>query len=143
MSASKLRQIISLDMPSSSCASQAAQVEHKRESTDRPYAAAVKARDLGYPDEGIVVIDEDLGLPGSRSVARSGLARLTAEVALARGGLVLGLEVLRFGRNNAEGTAWLIWLDCRARAAPSCRYPRRRRSAGGLRTANRVLKLRR
>jgi hypothetical protein len=75
MSASKLRQIISLDMPSSSCVSQAAQVENNRESTDRPYAAAVKARDLGYPDEGIV--DEDLGLPGSRSVARSGLARLT------------------------------------------------------------------
>src|SRR5262249_47242170 len=33
---------------------------------------------------------------------RSGFARLTAEVALARVGLVLGLEVSRLARNNAD-----------------------------------------
>jgi DNA invertase Pin-like site-specific DNA recombinase len=43
-----------------------------------------------------------LGLSGSGSVARSGSARLTAEVALARVGLVLGLEVSRLARNNAD-----------------------------------------
>jgi DNA invertase Pin-like site-specific DNA recombinase len=62
--------------------SSAALVEHNRESTDRQYALASKARDLGWPDERIIVIDEDLGLSGSGSVARSGFARLTAEVAL-------------------------------------------------------------
>jgi uncharacterized membrane protein YccC len=51
--------------------SSAAQVEHNRESTDRQYALAAKARDLGWPDDRIVVIDEDLGLSGSGSVARS------------------------------------------------------------------------
>src|SRR6202171_5760843 len=82
--------------------SSAAQVEHNRESTERQYALATKARELGWPDERIVVIDEDLGLSGSGSVARSGFARLTAEVALARVGLVLGLEVSRLARNNAD-----------------------------------------
>ena len=88
--------------------SSAAQVEHNRESTDRQYALAGKARDLGWPQERIVVIDEDLGLSGSGSVARSGFARLTAEVALGHVGLVLGLEVSRLARNNAE---WYRLID--------------------------------
>src|SRR6266511_2197602 len=88
--------------------SSAAQVEHNRESTDRQYALATKARDLGWPDERIIVIDEDLGLSGSGVIARSGFARLTAEVALARVGLVLGLEVSRLARNNAE---WYRLID--------------------------------
>jgi len=82
--------------------SSAAQVEHNRESTDRQYALAAKARDLGWPEDRVVVIDEDLGLSGSGTVARSGFARLTTEVALARVGLVLGLEVSRLARNNAD-----------------------------------------
>ena len=49
-----------------------------------------------------MVIDEDLGLTGSGSVVRSGFARLTSEVALARVGIVLGLEVSRLARNNAD-----------------------------------------
>src|SRR6516164_7854222 len=78
------------------------QVEHNRESTDRQYALAAKARDLGWPEESVVIIDEDLGLSGSGAVARPGFARLTAEVALARVGLILGLEVSRLARNNAD-----------------------------------------
>jgi len=82
--------------------SSAAQVENNRESTDRQYALAAKARELGWPADRIVVIDEDLGLSGAGFVARSGFARLTAEVALAHVGLVLGLEVSRLARNNAD-----------------------------------------
>ena len=82
--------------------SSAAQVENNRESTDRQYALAAKARELGWPNDRIIVIDEDLGLSGSGFVARSGFARLTAEVALAHVGLVLGLEVSRLARNNAD-----------------------------------------
>jgi DNA invertase Pin-like site-specific DNA recombinase len=79
-----------------------AQVEHNRESTERQYALATKARELGWPEDRIVIIDEDLGLSGDGSVKRSGFAHLTAEVALARVGLVLGLEVSRLARNNAD-----------------------------------------
>jgi DNA invertase Pin-like site-specific DNA recombinase len=85
-----------------------AQVEHNRESTARQYALAGKARELGWPSEQVTVIDEDLGLTGSGVVQRSGFARLTAEVALGHVGLVLGLEVSRLARNNAD---WYRLLD--------------------------------
>lgn len=78
------------------------QVEHNRESTERQYALAARARELGWPEERIVVIDEDLGLSGSGAVARAGFERLAAEVALTRVGIVLGLEVSRLARNNAD-----------------------------------------
>ena len=50
----------------------------------------------------MVVIDEDLGLSGSTTDKRSGFARLTSEIALAHVGIVLGLEVSRLARNNAD-----------------------------------------
>jgi DNA invertase Pin-like site-specific DNA recombinase len=84
------------------------QVEHNRESTDRQYALAIKARGLGWSDDRIVIIDEDLGLSGAGTVVRSGFARLTAEVALGHVGIVLGLEVSRLARNNAD---WYRLID--------------------------------
>jgi DNA invertase Pin-like site-specific DNA recombinase len=88
--------------------STAAQVEHNRESTDRQYALVAKATELGWPSPQVLVIDEDLGLSGSGIVVRRGFARLTAEVALGHVGLVLGLEVSRLARNNAD---WYRLLD--------------------------------
>ena len=78
------------------------QVEHNRESTARQYALAERARELGWPPEQVVLIDEDLGLSGSSADQRSGFARLTREVALAHVGIVLVLEVSRLARNNAD-----------------------------------------
>jgi len=78
------------------------QVEHNRESTARQYALADRACQLGWPNQQVVIIDEDLGLSGSSTDKRSGFARLTSEVALARVGIVLGLEVSRLARNNAD-----------------------------------------
>jgi DNA invertase Pin-like site-specific DNA recombinase len=82
--------------------SSASQVENNRESTERQYALSGRARELGWPVERVMVIDEDLGLSGSGSVMRTGFSRLTSEVALARVGIVLGLEVSRLARNNAD-----------------------------------------
>jgi len=78
------------------------QVEHNRESTARQYALADRASQLGWSKERVVIIDEDLGLSGSTTDKRSGFARLTSEVALAHVGIVLGLEVSRLARNNAD-----------------------------------------
>jgi DNA invertase Pin-like site-specific DNA recombinase len=78
------------------------QVEHNRESTARQYALADRAAQLGWPKEQVVIIDEDLGLSASTTDKRSGFARLTSEVALAHVGIVLGLEVSRLARNNAD-----------------------------------------
>ena len=85
-----------------------AQVEHNRESTDRQYALVSKAAALGWPSQQVVVIDEDLGLSGDGIVERDGFARLTTEVALGHVGIVLGLEVSRLARNNAD---WYRLLD--------------------------------
>ena len=82
--------------------SSASQVEHNRESTERQYALASRANELGWHQDRVLVIDEDLGLSGAGTAIRSGFARLTSEVALARVGIVLGLEVSRLARNNAD-----------------------------------------
>ena len=84
------------------------QVENNRESTARQYALVERACELGWPREQVLVVDEDLGLSGSGSVVRSGFARMTAEVALGHVGIVLGLEVSRLARNNAD---WYRLLD--------------------------------
>jgi DNA invertase Pin-like site-specific DNA recombinase/uncharacterized protein YndB with AHSA1/START domain len=79
-----------------------AQVENNRESTARQYALTEQACRLGWPQERVLVIDEDLGLSGASAAHRSGFARLTTEVALGHAGIVLGLEVSRLARNNAD-----------------------------------------
>jgi DNA invertase Pin-like site-specific DNA recombinase len=84
------------------------QLERNTESTQRQYALVTRAVELGFAREAVVVIDEDLGISGSGTAERSGFARLTAEVALGHVGLVLGLEVSRLARNNAD---WYRLLD--------------------------------
>jgi DNA invertase Pin-like site-specific DNA recombinase len=78
------------------------QIEHNRESTIRQYALADRACQLGWAKEQIIIVDEDLGLSGATADKRSGFARLTSAVALAQVGIVLGLEVSRLARNNAD-----------------------------------------
>ena len=85
-----------------------AQLERNVESTARQYALVERAVELGFAREQVVVVDEDLGISGSGLSDRSGFARLTAEVALGHAGLVLGLEVSRLARNNAD---WYRLLD--------------------------------
>ena len=78
------------------------QVEHNRESTARQYALANRACQLGWSRPQVVIIDEDLGLSGSSTNQRSGFTRMTSEVALGQVGIILGLEVSRLARNNAD-----------------------------------------
>lgn len=78
------------------------QVHDHRESTARQYDLKRRALALGWHDEQIVVIDEDLGLSGAAAVERSGFQRLVADVGLGRVGLVMGLEVSRLARNSTD-----------------------------------------
>jgi len=82
--------------------SSVSQVEHNRESTARQYALGDRAQQLGWPKDNIVIIDDDLGLSGSTTNKRSGFARMISEVALGHVGMILGLEVSRLARNNAD-----------------------------------------
>lgn len=88
--------------------SSASQVEHNRESTLRQYALAQRAMALGWSEQQVSVVDEDLGLSGASAAHRSGFARMTAEVALGHVGIILGLEVSRLARNNSD---WYRLLD--------------------------------
>jgi hypothetical protein len=47
--------------------SSAAQVEHNRESTNRQYALAAKARELGWPNDRIIVIGCCLRTPSNKT----------------------------------------------------------------------------
>jgi hypothetical protein len=85
----------------------AAQVEHNRESTERQYALAAKARELGWPADRILMIDEDLAVR-LRLGCTIRLCAAQPPVALAHVGLVLGLEVSRLVRNNAD---WYRLID--------------------------------
>jgi DNA invertase Pin-like site-specific DNA recombinase len=78
------------------------QVEHNRESTARQYALADRACQLGWHKDQVVIIDDDLGLSGASTDKRSGFARMISEVALGHVGIILGLEVSRLARNNAD-----------------------------------------
>ncbi|MCP1835539.1 DNA invertase Pin-like site-specific DNA recombinase [Bradyrhizobium sp. USDA 4532] len=84
------------------------QVEHNREATGRQYELAERAARLGWRRDQVKVLDEDLGASGSGLSERTGFARMAAEVGLGQVGIVLGLEVLRLARNNAD---WYRLLD--------------------------------
>ena len=78
------------------------QVLTNTESTARQYALRQKAIALGWPAEQIVTIDTDQGQSGASAADREGFQRLVAEVGMGRAGIVLGLEVSRLARNNAD-----------------------------------------
>ena len=84
------------------------QIERNSESTRRQYSLVDRAAELGWSRERVSVVDEDLGISGSGTAPRSGFAKMTAEVALGHVGIVLGLDVSRLARNNAD---WYRLLD--------------------------------
>ncbi len=75
------------------------QVERHNESTKLQYALVGKARDMGWPKEQVVVIDDDLGISGANAEGRLGFQRLVAEVSLDHVGIILGIEMSRLARS--------------------------------------------
>jgi len=88
--------------------SSASQLVRNRESTDRQYKLVDRALQLGWPRPQITVVDEDQARTASGVVDRTGFQKMTSEVALGRVGIVIGIEVARLARNNAE---WYRLLD--------------------------------
>lgn len=78
------------------------QVVENVESTKRQYALRTRATALGWSDDRIVVIDSDQGESGASAAWREGFRRLVTDVGLGRAGIVMGLEVSRLARNNAD-----------------------------------------
>ena len=78
------------------------QVLENIESTQRQYALRARATALGWRDDRVIVIDSDQGESGTSAAWREGFRRLVTDVGLGRAGIVMGLEVSRLARNNAD-----------------------------------------
>jgi DNA invertase Pin-like site-specific DNA recombinase len=84
------------------------QVVAHTESLVRQYELRERAVTLGWPAPQVVVIDADLGRSGADATTRMGFRELVADVGLGQVGIVLGIEVSRLARNNAD---WYQLLD--------------------------------
>jgi DNA invertase Pin-like site-specific DNA recombinase len=84
------------------------QMREHTESLERQYELASRAQTLGWPPQQVVVVDSDLGRSGAEATAREGFKGLVADVGLGKVGIILGIEVSRLARNNAD---WYQLLD--------------------------------
>jgi DNA invertase Pin-like site-specific DNA recombinase len=82
--------------------STARQVLEHHESTDLQYKLANRAVALGWAQDRVLVIDDDLGQSGATAENRVGFQRLLAEIGMNHVGLVLGMEMSRLARCNRD-----------------------------------------
>ena len=85
-----------------------AQVERNVESRERQYELVERAVVFGWHAAEVVVIDSDQGQSAKSTNGRDGFHGLVADVGLGRVGIVLGIEVSRLARGNAD---WYQLLD--------------------------------
>jgi len=78
-----------------------AQTIRNTESLARQYDLAGRARELGWAEHQIMVVDDDLGRSGASAHGRKGFSDLVADVGLGKAGIVLSLESSRLARNNS------------------------------------------
>jgi DNA invertase Pin-like site-specific DNA recombinase len=78
------------------------QVLHHQESTERQYALREKAREMGWNETSIRVLDHDLGKSGTRMSAREDFKTLVADVSMGQVGAVFALEASRLSRSNLD-----------------------------------------
>jgi DNA invertase Pin-like site-specific DNA recombinase len=84
------------------------QVVSNQESLRLQYALRQRARELGWHEADIDVIDADLGLSGASIARRSGFKELVGRVGLSEVGLILSIDVTRLARNCSD---WYPLLD--------------------------------
>src|SRR5258705_114553 len=84
------------------------QLIHHTQSLARQYELRERAVMLGWAAHQVVVSDADLGRSGAQTAGRTGFKELVADVGLGEVGIVLGIEVSRLARNNAD---WYQLLD--------------------------------
>ncbi len=78
------------------------QTEQNPESLERQYDFQKQALTLGWHQDQIVTLDEDLGQSGAEATHRVDFQRLVADVGLGQVGIVLSLEISRLARNSAD-----------------------------------------
>lgn len=75
------------------------QIRENVESTALQYQLACRAVELGWRQDRVLVIDDDLGQSAQSATHRLGFQRLLAEIGLNHVGLVLGIEMSRLARS--------------------------------------------
>lgn len=78
------------------------QVHNHRESTERQYALAERAVELGWDRSQVQILDQDLGKSGTTTEGREDFHRLLAAVGLGEVGAVFALEASRLSRSQAD-----------------------------------------
>ncbi len=78
------------------------QVIRNTESRALQHAMKQRIQALGWKENEIIIIEDDLGLSATGSVERSGFERMVTEVCLGRIGAVAARELSRFARNNTQ-----------------------------------------
>ena len=84
------------------------QVLSNQESLRLQYALRQRARDLGWLEADVEVIDSDLDRSGATALQRQGFKDLIARVTLGEVGIILSYEVTRLARNCSD---WYPLLD--------------------------------
>jgi len=84
------------------------QVEENLESQDLQYQLVQRARNLGWAEQNIQIIDDDLGKSGITAANRNGFQNLVATVGLGQVGIILVTDVSRLARNCTD---WFSLLD--------------------------------
>ena len=84
------------------------QVISNQESLRLQYALRERARELGWHEADIDIIDADLGISGSSTAGRNGFKELVGRVGLSEIGLILSIDVTRLARNCSD---WYPLLD--------------------------------
>ena len=78
------------------------QVRENRESAVNQRALTERLRELTWKPEQIIVIDADQGVSAKHAEGRAGFQKLVADVGLGKIGIIIGYEVSRLARNNAD-----------------------------------------
>lgn len=78
------------------------QLREHRESTARQYGLKDRLIALGWSEDQVLVLDEDLGITGTGKAERPGFRRLLQLVTEEQVGIVLGLEMSRLARNSRD-----------------------------------------
>ncbi len=84
------------------------QVLEHRESTRMQYQLKERAQELGWAEDRVVVIDDDLGKSAATAEGRVGFQRLIAEVTVDHVGIIFGIEMSRLARSCKD---WYHLLD--------------------------------
>ena len=84
------------------------QVVSHQESLRLQYALKERAQQLGWPEDAIDIIDEDLGLTAASATHREGFNTLVAQVTPEQVGLIVSYDVTRLSRNCSD---WSPLLD--------------------------------